>query len=237
VRRCYKDMMKQRMVLIAAYLSGCGVRGNGNIVESGRNLETFKRVAVSSTINLRVSAGPRAVTVRTDENLQEYVETLVEGETLIVRSKRDLTLYSPVLEVAVANEIYEKLEASGASTLTGSVARTPSLTLVSSGAGTVSLDGVSSDDIKVEASGSSDISIRGEGIRGVVVSSGSSHVKCEGVALQSLQVTASGSSSISARVSAALTGEASGASSVDVVGAPQNSVKKSGAADVKLRSP
>jgi hypothetical protein len=77
-------------VCVVGLLSGCfGVEGNGNRVTETRRVPEVSRVGNESQFDVDISQGDTfEVRVRIDSNLQRYVETRVEGDTLVIDSDR-----------------------------------------------------------------------------------------------------------------------------------------------------
>src|SRR5690242_1293101 len=66
-----------------------GVVGSGHVVDVKRTPGTFSRLRVEGSVDVDVRPGTMpSATVHTDDNLVPFVETTVEGDTLVVRAKR-----------------------------------------------------------------------------------------------------------------------------------------------------
>ncbi|MDR0669878.1 MAG: DUF2807 domain-containing protein, partial [Treponema sp.] len=76
------------MLPVFVCFMSCTTIGNGNIITDERNLLPFKEIAVSGGTEVRFHAGTeyRAV-VTIDSNLNEYFETIVHNEVLIITYK------------------------------------------------------------------------------------------------------------------------------------------------------
>jgi hypothetical protein len=231
-------MTRSSLFLLTLALSGCGIVGNGKITSSSPELPAFRRLRIENAFTARATTGARAVTVRTDENILKYVQVLVEADTLVVRLADSGLWKSPsLLEVDITNDVFEGVEASGAANVTVPATPVTSFPVLASGASNVRVTGLSSTDFNAEASGASTIDLAGVATRGTAIASGASTLKLRELPLLSLSVDASGASTIAARVSSMLTGECSGASTVDIVGNPTNQVDVSGASKVNLNVP
>ena len=75
-------------------LSGCcdwGVEGNGDRVDESREVAAFTRVRSDCELDVQVVQGDtQSLTVSVDSNLQELVQTRVDGETLYLDLKDDV---------------------------------------------------------------------------------------------------------------------------------------------------
>jgi Putative auto-transporter adhesin, head GIN domain len=228
-------MTRASLVLLFA-LTGCGIVGNGKITSSSPELPAFRRVRIESAFTARATTGARAVTVRTDENIMQYVQTLVESDTLVVRLS-GIWKSPSLLEVDISNDLFEGIEASGAADVTAPATPVTSLSVRASGASNVKVTGVSSSDFSAEATGLSTIELAGAATQGTATASGGSILRLRLLPVLSLTVAASGGSLVTARVSSTLTGTCSGESTVAIVGNPTNGVDTSGSSRVILNVP
>ena len=72
-------------------LAGCnfGLPGNGVSETQSRDVGAFESVSLLGLGDVEIRVGPdTSVEVTVDENLQEYVETTVEGGKLSIRATR-----------------------------------------------------------------------------------------------------------------------------------------------------
>jgi len=231
--------MRPTTLFFVVILAGCGgVSGNGNEVTKTRELEAFKRVSIASGIELHGTVGPRALSVTTDENVFDSIETFVQGETLTMRLKPGLWLQGPTrIKAEVFNEAWEAVDASGGSEVRLSATMTETFRVSASGGSIVHVTDLTSEHLDVHASGGSIVELGGVAFDGAVAASGGSELRLGGVCLDALDVSASGGSIIAARVATRLTGEASGGSTVLVVGSPSNQVQTSGGSRVGMSEP
>ncbi|MBK7861281.1 MAG: DUF2807 domain-containing protein [Archangiaceae bacterium] len=217
------------------FFSCGGIVGSGNPVTQAREVEPFRRLVVASGIELTGTVGGRAVSLKADDNVIGLVETVVTADTLTLRVRPDTWLAAHTRIIAtVANDAFEGVEASGGSSVRLAMTPISALPVSASGGSDVELTGVSSGSFEVQASGGSSITLTGAAMSGTAAASGGSDLHLRGVCLDSLELEASGGSNIDARVATALTGSASGGSTVTIVGTPSNQVEKSGGSEVSL---
>src|SRR4051812_32432584 len=84
---------------IAAVFSSCynpfnkTIKGSGNITTSERNLSDFSKIRCAGSFNVELTQGvPSAIKIETDENIQSYIETHVNGDELYIRTKEDVNI-------------------------------------------------------------------------------------------------------------------------------------------------
>jgi hypothetical protein len=152
---------------------GRGIEGNGKKTTQRREVPgSFDAVATRGSVDARVQVGPAAsVAVTIDENLQPYVELRVEGSTLYVEQRENLSYRGEgYVEVTL-----------------------PTLRAVSTGgSGDITVEGSSGGDLELSTSGSGDIRWRGEAKALEVSTSGSGDAILSG-RVQSLEASTSGS--------------------------------------------
>lgn len=217
------------------FLGGERIDGNGRVVTQQRNVGRFNSIDVSGALDVRVRQdATAAVRVETDENLQEFVETFLDGNTLVVRNKQGYNLDpSNNTIVYVSAPEFRDLEVSGASKLIGENTITSNdMGLRASGASEITMD-VKTQKLETEATGASSIQLRGSAERFSSEASGSSHLRC--LDLQTSEATLDLSGACNAEVTAEkqLNIEASGASDVKYRGNANINQKSSGASSVQ----
>jgi hypothetical protein len=198
---------------------GIGEEGSGNLVTEQRDVAEFNSIDVGSALDLDVTVDPAAaqsVVVIFDDNLIDKVVTRVSGETLI-------------------------LEIDGSVNLTGSADRGINVTmkelvsLEASGASDVTASGTTNGFVGLEASGASDVEVSGVTTSYRLDASGASSVDARDLVATDIDVDVSGASSVDLHSTGTVTGEVSGASSLDVYGDPISVlVDSSGASSIDI---
>ena len=222
-----------------ALVSGCGlggIIGDGKQTTVSRDVGAFTKLSVEAAIEVTATEGPRAVTVTTDSNVERIVETVVQGDTLIVRL-RDLASVqtSRPVRVTVANDRLASVTASGASSIDATGLFHDALTADASGASTLHLHTLATSDVTVSGTGASTITLDGASRTLSATVSGASTLEARGLSSQNAHVDVTGASKAIVRASASVTGTASGASTVIVAGAPTSViVERSGASTMTV---
>lgn len=228
--------MRATIFPLCLLLAACGGTGNGILTTTQREVGAFKKISVDSAVDAQVHRGARAVSLRTDENYQDLVEVLVEGETLIIRS-RGAVLTPTVLQADITNDVFEGVEAAGASRVSGAATAVTGFSARASGASSITVTDLSSTDLTLSATGASTVTVSGAATSGTIGAEGASSVDARGVPLNTLSVDVSGASTVKARVSTTLEGAVSGASQLTITGTPTARVTESGASTVTLGAP
>jgi hypothetical protein len=184
-------------------------KGDGKKVTQAREVGAFSRVRLVGSLDARVRVGgPRAVSVTIDENLQPLVEVLVEGDTLVVRSRELSYQGEGRVEIAVPSLRALGIEGSGDADIAPA-----------DGAGLERGAG----DLALAISGSGDITWRGQAARLTAAVSGSGDMKLSGTA-DAVEISVAGSGDVSAQDLAA------GSADVSVAGSGDVSVRLTGGA-------
>ena len=146
--------MKRAIPLLILSLTACSVKdGNGDQSSELRDHDSFVAVNNNTSVTLSVEVGPaESVEVFCDENLLEFIETEVRGDSVDVTLPVDMVI-SPMAtcEVLVTMPSLERVRASS----NGDVLVQGELSVLdyvrSSGWGDIFIDGLASPDLRVIA--------------------------------------------------------------------------------------
>lgn len=223
------------LLVSCRFLGGERIRGNGNIVNVQRNVGSFNSIEAGGAVELRIKQeAANSVRVETDENLLEYLDVFVDGNTLVISTKKGYNL-RPSRDVIVYASAprFANLDISGASKLIGeNTLSGDELELGASGASEVNLN-VKVEKLQADLSGSSTMELKGEAIRFTTEGSGASTIKCMDLITEETTLDLSGSSNAEVTANKQLNVDASGASDVRYRGNANINQKSSGASSVK----
>lgn len=217
-----RSIIRAPWLLSVLVLAACipGIAGSGRVVTEDRTVPAWTKLAVHNGMTVTTSVGTPSLTVRTDDNLLGYIETFVEGDTLVVRQRPGTALYSTVAEVFISNPALESVEVTGGSHLVGVATPTMEFRMTVSGGSHAEVVGLSSDWMRFDTSGGSHATASG-GVRELVlVDSGGSHVNAASLTASIATVNVSGGSHLDLTVSNTIEGDVSGGSHVTVYGRP-----------------
>jgi len=193
--------------------SWASIQGSGVEASQTREVPAFSRVHLSGSADVIARiGGAQALSLRGDDNLLQYVETEVRGDTLHVgmapgsyNFRRDL-----VVELSLPR-------------LAG---------LAISGSGDASLDGVAGEALELSISGSGDVRAAGAVERLSVALSGSGDMDLAQLRAREANVQIAGSGDVSVDVSDKLSVSISGSGDVRYSGHPQITTQISGSGSV-----
>ncbi len=218
-------------------LSACGVAGSGTVVESTRTVSAFKKVSVSGGITLRGSLGARAVKIRADENLVQYIDVTVENEVLLVKKK---SAASPTkfkaFEVVVANEVFEGVTAESGASVELAASRVESFVINLASGADARVSGIDSTSVNATVEAAATLMASGKAKNGRVTATGGATVDCNDLPLEALEIEVS-SAELKARVSETVTGSVTAGGSVFLSGKATDRVTVSAGGEVKRVEP
>lgn len=211
------------------------VRGNGHVVSKSFNKTGFKDIDVSSSIDVVLKQGPDySVRIDAEENMLPLIDVRKEGDKLIVGFRDNISV-NPTRDVKVyitAPE-FRNLEGSGACTYSNNdVIKGNELQLDLSGACNTHLN-VDVNKLGIEASGASEIDVKGKAVYFSVDGSGSTSVSAFQLMSENATIDLSGAGDAEVFASKSLKADLSGAGSVSYKGNPATVNKEiSGAGSV-----
>lgn len=171
--------MKKTTVLILGFLligpsinaqwwGGNKIKGNGNMVTDERKTSGYDQVDVDGSLEVELFSGSEGnITVKAEENLQEYIITEVKGSRLVIKVKDNHSLNPSIrnsILITVPFKDIEQVSLSGSGnmyTRPNNIIKSSSLKASLSGSGDVKLE-VEAEKVKSQLSGSGDISLIGE---------------------------------------------------------------------------
>lgn len=225
------------LVATAISIAGCGITfewpslsrrisGSGNIVTEARQVTSFKRIELSGAGDLTITQGEGySLTVRTDDNLMEYVKTELLGDTLVLsftdeaRNKNLRPTQGWNYEITV--EELEELRIAGAGTITSDSLQGDELTISISGSGDIRLSNLRIDELDLQISGMGEVEMDGEITRQNFTVSGSGDIDAGDLAGEDVTVAIQGTGNVTVWASETLLVTIAGSGDVNYYGSPE----------------
>jgi hypothetical protein len=209
------------VILLSVIANGClfgpSVSGSGHVTSETRNMSGFSNVSLEGSGRLVIAqGGVESLTVTADDNLMPYIQTEVRGGTLVLGQKNGVSL-SPSTDI-VFKVTTRKLD-----------------TLDISGSGVAEAKGLQSAKMKIDVSGSGEISADGAADDLDIDISGSGRFRGEGLKSKRTRVDISGSGSALVASSETLNATVSGSGSIEYVGDPRVHQDISGSGTIRKR--
>lgn len=176
--------------------------------------------------------------IEADENLIAYIETIIEGDRLIIKSKEGYNL-DPTgdMRVYITAPLYKSIEVSGACDIIGQtrINNSEKMKLHVSGAGEIKME-VDAPALEAEISGSGSVNLKGETRNFDLELSGAANAHCFDLLSENTKVVISGAGDAEVYASVSLDAHVSGAGEVKYKGDAKN-IKQSvsGAGSVNKR--
>ncbi|MCA9974056.1 MAG: DUF2807 domain-containing protein [Anaerolineales bacterium] len=195
------------------------VNGSGNVVSETREVSDFSRVTLNGVGQLIIEqSGTETLEITADDNLMQYLETAVRGDTLEIGVTEGI-IFTDVAELTfrVTVSSLEEIELNGAGEVELSQIDTDRLTVQLSGAGSVTAAGSAADlSVTIDGAGSFDGA---------------------DLASETADVTHNGAGSAVVRVSERLDAEVNGIGTIEYIGSPTVNESINGLGNVSQREP
>lgn len=215
---------------------GKRVNGNGNIITEDINAGSFNSIDVSGAVavHIRQDANP-SVRIKTDENLLEYLDVEVKGNTLVIKTKNGFNL-RPSKEVIVyaTAPAFRDIEASGACNIISDnlISGSEALDINASGATSINLQ-VTLPKLTTDVSGSGEVNLRGTAKEFNGSISGAGSIRAFELITEDTELDLSGAADAQITANQKLNVEVSGSGDVQYKGNASVNQRISGAGSVK----
>jgi hypothetical protein len=213
------------------------IKGSGIKVEKVRALGAFNKLRIEGPFDVKLAqAGSDQTTVVADDNIEPLVETVVEGDSLVVRMKRDAgftTRSAPVVRLDA--RALQAITVNGSGDLAVERFKADDLSLSVVGSGDVHFGLVELKDLSVGISGSGDVRLAGRAEQQSWNISGSGDVDARALAGRSAKVAINGSGDVALGVTEQLDVQLSGSGDLSYAGRPQLRQSVSGSGEIHRR--
>lgn len=210
------------------------VKGSGNVIKETRNVTGFHSIDVGGAFEIElIKSTSEKVVIEADDNIMPHIITKVSGGELDISTDADINNPNE-LKITIYYKSINELDISGAADLYSSdVLKSENLELDFSGASEVTLK-LDVGTLEIDLSGASKIELEGQAGMVKLDASGAAVVHAYGLEIKQLDLDSSGASVVKVLVMDKLNIDSSGASSVRYKGSPSiNLIDISGASSVK----
>jgi hypothetical protein len=210
------------IMLSSCWFLGPTIRGNGNVTEEVRELSGFDEIEVSRGMNVYITQGsPEKVVVVADNNLHDVIITDVDGDVLkiyvdaIVRESKEMKVM-----VTVEN-LTDVSTSSGANVYSQNPIKTDDIEIEASSGSNITME-FNADFLKAQCSSGSNIILSGYSRESELKGSSGSNLKAEGLKSDNCKIKVSSGSNVYATVEKELTAKASSGGNVVYYGEPNS---------------
>ncbi len=199
---------------------GNWVSGSGRISKVQRSVTGFKGVRLDLPGQVEIIQGDsESVVIETDDNLAPLVETMIEGDQLMIRStQRHKTLRPSSLRITVHARTVEQLSVSGSGKLMAERLQSPKLQALISGSGDIRINALNADTLTVSIAGSGDFIAAGKADSVQSSIAGSGDLNIDTLAAKNVELRIAGSGDAKVWASQTLAIKISGSGNVAYYG-------------------
>jgi len=224
-----KTMKYLAILLMAISLSSCQwdimlgqENGNGNVRTEERHVGDFNGVHSSAGLHVYLTEGSEnKVVVEADDNLHQYIEVYLEGNTLKIGTEKNIGR-AKAKNVHVTFTNLESLKASsGSDLISNSVIKSEILSLETSSGADLEAE-IVSKEVYLEASSGSDLKVSGRAGKAVVDASSGSDIKARELEVLSCNAEASSGADVAITVLNTIEAHASSGGDIQYFGNPSD---------------
>ncbi|MDZ7813776.1 MAG: head GIN domain-containing protein [Ideonella sp.] len=217
---------------------GTMIKGSGKVIEQNRTVSSFNKLRLEGAFTVEAKpASSVQVSVRADDNLAEMIETVVEGDTLVVRgkSKTSWRTSSPML-VTVGYTQLQGAELRGSGDLNIHKLQAERFSAVVSGSGDLRLENAQLSSLAANLAGSGDLTASGSSQQVDANLAGSGDIDLSKLLARHSKVNLAGSGDVNVHASESVEVNLVGSGDVRVWGKPAKvSRKVVGSGDIHLK--
>jgi hypothetical protein len=226
------------MTVLLLLASACGMlpsRGSGNLITETREVSGFDAVVFSGAGEVEIiQDGTESISIETDDDVMQYVETEVRGGTLYVGLEFHgiPSFYPTKMNVTLHVADLTSISTSGAWSVQAGSIETGSLEARISGTGSIRIDLLTATDLDVDISGAGEMEIAGQVPSQRIGISGTGKYLAGDLQSETVRIDISGAGNATVWATESLDVTISGTGQVDYYGSPRVSLNESGSGDL-----
>jgi len=217
---------------------GPTVKGSGKEVDVARKVPAFTMLRLDSSVDVRAHAGAApAVSVHADDNIEPLVETVVEGDTLVVRVKKGTSFRtSHKMVVDVTFTALAGVHQHGSGDLHIDKVSAPKFESSIAGSGDLHIDSAQVGSFSVNIAGSGDVVIAGSADEARFAIDGSGDIDASNFAAKKVAVSIAGSGDARVNATQSIDARVAGSGDVTYSGHPHDvSRRVAGSGSIEAR--
>jgi hypothetical protein len=210
------------------------IQGSGTLVTEERTVAGFDHVSLNGSGRLTIVQGDEeSLTITTDDNLLEHIQSVVSGRRLLLGPERVSLRPSRPIEYLLRLKDLRRVDLSGSLSATSETLTTQAIALHISGSGNIRVGALEAKSCETHISGSGEVELAGHVVSQDLRVSGSGQYRAADLQSQTADVRISGSGKVTVWVSDQLDASISGSGSVSYYGTPTTSYSVSGSGKVR----
>lgn len=218
------------------HMGGERVKGNGNERTEDRSVGSFTSVSSFGGYDVYLTQGSAySVKIDADENLLPYIETVVEGDVLQIRTREGYWLDTRRdIKVHISAPSYAKVKTFGSGDIISEnkLNNTSAIELELAGSGDIKVD-VNAPEVRAELRGSGNINLGGETRSFTGEIRGSGDIRASSLKAENVDIDIAGSGSADVYASVKLNVDVKGSGDVKYRGGAQVSSDIAGSGSVR----
>lgn len=227
-----KFLLVLSLTLAALALVGCTVvTGSGNIESEERPVGEFSALALSGSGVVTLEQGDDySLVVEADDNVLEWIETEVNGDTLNIGFRPGVNIVNPsrAVQYRITAPNVEEIEISGSGSVRADQIVVERFQATVSGSGEVEIGTLTAADVRIVISGSGEVQVSGAAQTQEITVSGSGDYEAGDLASENASITISGSGSATVWVAERMDVNVSGSGDVAYYGNPSINQRSTG---------
>ncbi|SHN31511.1 Putative auto-transporter adhesin, head GIN domain [Duganella sacchari] len=211
------------------------IQGSGKIIKQNREVSHFNALSVGVSGDVEIRLGStEGLSIETDDNIQQAIETVVENGTLRIRTaKNNLKLDTRTMKIVVTARNLDKLSIGGSGTVTADKLRGEKLTIDVGGSGAINIGQMESESVAIALGGSGSLKASGTTERLQVSIGGSGRVQVGQLQARDAVVSIGGSGQATVWAQKSLNLSVAGSGDINYYGDPQISKSIMGSGTIK----
>jgi hypothetical protein len=211
------------LLLLATLATSCTftgadrkIEGVGPQVQTERSLQAFERISMAGGMELDILVGEeQSVVIHADQNLHEYIETHIDGDTLKIRFTET---------ISSSNDLRAEI-------------RVPHLAAISiAGSSKMTIGGIEAEAFSIDLSGSTRATMTGQVVDLSVDVAGSCRLDLSALEAKAVSIDIAGSGKVEVAASDSLDVDVAGSAVVTYHGQPALTIDQAGSAKVRPAS-
>lgn len=205
-----------------AWGSAGSIAGSGHEIAQTRQLGAFNAIRVDGPLDVHAHPGTAGtVVVNADDNIQPLIETVLEGQTLVVRIARHANFHTNRdMRVDVSFAQLTSLQIRGSGDVQVDDVSGPSFEASITGSGDLHVAHASVGKLVAEISGSGDVVVQGKADEARYAIAGSGDLNADGLAAKRVTVSVSGSGDATVNATESLEAHVAGSGDIHYSGRP-----------------
>ena len=203
-------------------LQGKHVVGSKNYISQEVKADHFNEIKLLGSANISYHQDTRShVEIHGSDNIIPLVETYVDGNTLMIKFKKNVSIWKGKLEIKVFAPELNKLTINGSGNIQGEGLNCRRMAVSINGSGDVRLQQIESQECQAGISGSGNINLKGKAIQAKYSIAGSGNIQAADLEAENTDASISGSGNISCYASQKLVARVKGSGDIAYKGNPQ----------------